>query len=44
MSAPDYYRQPPDVLRADQARSAEIETLLIEKLERWDALEERGQA
>jgi ABC transport system ATP-binding/permease protein len=41
MTAPDYYRQPPDALRADQQRSAEIERLLMEKLERWDALESR---
>jgi ATP-binding cassette subfamily F protein uup len=39
MASPDYYEQPPDVLRADQARSAEIERLLMEKLERWEALE-----
>jgi len=39
MSAPEYYRQPPDALRADQARGAEIERLLLEKLERWEALE-----
>ena len=41
MSAPDYYRQPPDALRADQQRAAEIERLLLEKLERWTALEAR---
>src|SRR5688572_1606542 len=41
MVAPDYYRQPPDVLREDQRRSAEIEKLLMEKLERWEALEAR---
>jgi len=39
MSEPEYYKQPPDALRADQARHAEIETLLLEKLERWHALE-----
>jgi ATP-binding cassette subfamily F protein uup len=39
MSGPDYYRQPPDALRADQARGAEIERLLMEKLERWETLE-----
>jgi len=39
MAGPDYYRQPPGVLRADQSRSAEIEALLMEKLERWEALE-----
>jgi ABC transport system ATP-binding/permease protein len=41
MHAPDYYRQPPDTLRADQARTTEIERLLHEKLERWTALEAR---
>jgi hypothetical protein len=41
MSTPDYYRQPPEALRADQARVAEIERLLMEKLERWTALEGR---
>jgi ABC transport system ATP-binding/permease protein len=39
MSAPDYFRQPPETLRADKARAAEIEKLLIKKLERWEALE-----
>ena len=42
MHAPDYFRQPPDALRADQARSAEIERLLMEKLERWEALEAKA--
>ncbi len=41
MSEPDYYRQPPDALRADQARTAEIEALLMQKLERWEALDAR---
>jgi ABC transport system ATP-binding/permease protein len=44
MHAPEYYRQPPEVLRADQARSAEIEARLLEKLERWQALEDRARA
>jgi ATP-binding cassette subfamily F protein uup len=39
MGEPDYYKQPPDALRADQARHANIETVLLEKLERWEALE-----
>jgi len=39
MAGPDYYRQAPDVLRADQQRSAAIEALLLQKLERWEALE-----
>ena len=43
MHGPDYYRQPPDALRADSARSAEIERLLMEKLERWEALEARSR-
>src|SRR5256885_2113154 len=42
MHAPDYYRQPPDVLRTDRARTEEIERLLMEKLERWTALETKG--
>jgi len=44
MSAPDYYRQSPDILRADQARAAEIEQLLMKKLERWEALEAKAKA
>ncbi len=44
MSAPDYYRQPPDTLRADQGRSADIEKQLMEKLERWEALEAKAKA
>jgi ATP-binding cassette subfamily F protein uup len=42
MLAQEYYRQPPDVLRADQQRSAEIEALLLAKLERWEALEAKA--
>jgi ATP-binding cassette subfamily F protein uup len=41
MHAPEYYKQPPDALRADQKRLEEIEALLHAKLERWTALEER---
>ncbi len=44
MHAPDYYRQPPSALRAHQARNAEIEALLHEKLERWEALERKQKA
>ncbi|HEY5899491.1 MAG TPA: ABC transporter ATP-binding protein, partial [Burkholderiales bacterium] len=39
MHAPDYYRQPPQSLRADRERSDEIERLLMQKLERWTSLE-----
>jgi ATP-binding cassette subfamily F protein uup len=42
MHAPEYFRQPPEVLRADQQRTAEIEALLLDKLERWDALEKKS--
>ena len=42
MHAPEYYKQPPEVLRADQQRVGEIEALLHEKLERWEALESRA--
>ncbi|MFA7503137.1 MAG: ATP-binding cassette domain-containing protein [Burkholderiaceae bacterium] len=41
MSAPDYFRNSPDVLRTDQQRHDEIENLLVEMLERWEALEAR---
>jgi ATP-binding cassette subfamily F protein uup len=42
MSASDYYRQPPAVLRGDQARSAEIAKLVDEKLARWQVLESKA--
>mgnify|MGYP001574370999 FL=1 len=44
IGAPEYYRQPPGLLRADQQRSAVIETLLMEKLERWEALDAKARA
>ena len=44
MSAPDYFRQAPAILRADQARNAEIEKRLMEKLERWETLEAKAKA
>jgi ATP-binding cassette subfamily F protein uup len=43
MAGADYYRQPHDTLRGDQARTAEIERLLLEKLERWEELEARSR-
>src|SRR5438067_6250037 len=42
MHEPDYYREPPEKLRADRERSDEIERLLLEKLERWEALEAKA--
>ncbi len=44
MSETEYYRQAPEVQRDDQRRSAEIEALLMEKLERWEALEIKAKA
>ncbi len=41
MHAPEYYKQPAELLRADQQRLADIEQLLHRKLERWTALEAR---
>ncbi|MCO5118979.1 MAG: ATP-binding cassette domain-containing protein [Burkholderiaceae bacterium] len=41
MTAPDYFRNAPETLRADQQRHDEIEHLLVEMLERWEALEAR---
>jgi ATP-binding cassette subfamily F protein uup len=39
MHAPDYYKQPPEALRADRERDAEIARLIDQKLERWESLE-----
>jgi ABC transport system ATP-binding/permease protein len=43
MHDPDYYRQLPDAIRADQRRAAELEALIDGKLERWNNLESRGR-
>ncbi|MEZ5444688.1 MAG: ATP-binding cassette domain-containing protein [Gammaproteobacteria bacterium] len=37
----DYYRKHAATLRADSARGAEIEAMLMDKLERWETLEAR---
>ena len=42
--APDYFRQAPEALRADQQRTRELEALLEAKLERWEALEAKAKA
>ena len=39
MSAPDYHLQGAPQIRADRRRLEEIETLLLAKFERWEALE-----
>ena len=40
-TAPEYFRQPAQVLRGDQKRNAEIEALMMKKLERWESLESK---
>lgn len=44
MAAPDYYKTGADVQQQYQARDAEIDALLMEKLERWTAIEEKAKA
>jgi ATP-binding cassette subfamily F protein uup len=44
MNAPEYFRQPPDTLRADRERLQGIQKTVDEKLERWAALEEKAKA
>jgi len=44
MSAPEYFRQGADVLRDDQKRNADIDALMMKKLERWEALEAKAKA
>jgi ATP-binding cassette subfamily F protein uup len=41
MSAPDYYQQAGERLRADRTRLAELEALLLERFARWESLEEQ---
>jgi ABC transport system ATP-binding/permease protein len=40
MSSADYYRQSAQQIRDDRKRAEEMETLLLEKFARWQALEE----
>ena len=40
-AAPEYFRQPAEALRGDQKRNAEIEALMMKKLERWESLESK---
>jgi len=42
ISAPEYFRQGPEELKRDAKRAEEIEALLIEKLEKWEALEAKA--
>jgi ATP-binding cassette subfamily F protein uup len=42
MSAPDYHRRGPDVLKADRERAVAIERLLADRYARWSELEEKA--
>ncbi|MBC7983345.1 MAG: ABC transporter ATP-binding protein, partial [Candidatus Obscuribacterales bacterium] len=42
MSSTSYHKQSATEMKADSVRSTEIEQLLMEKLERWTALEEKS--
>ncbi len=44
MSAPEYFKQAAQAMRAEQKRNGEIEALLMNKLERWEALEAKCKA
>ncbi len=41
MSSVEYHRQGPDQIKADRKRSEDIEALLLQKFDRWEALEAR---
>jgi len=44
MNAPDYYQAGGAAMKADHARSEELEALIHAQLERWEALEARAKA
>jgi ABC transport system ATP-binding/permease protein len=44
MSSPDYYKQPADIQQQDQTRNDAIDGVMMEKLERWTALEEKAKS
>jgi hypothetical protein len=43
MADADYYRQPTEAIRADHLRAEAIEAALMDKLERWEALEAKAR-
>jgi ATP-binding cassette subfamily F protein uup len=43
-SSADYYTQHASTMKCDQQRAEEIEALLMQKLERWEALEGKAKA
>jgi len=42
LALPEYFRQPAEALKADAKRSEDVEALMLEKLERWEALEAKA--
>jgi ABC transport system ATP-binding/permease protein len=44
MGAPDYHARGAEQIRRDRARHDEIETLLLDRLERWSALEDKARS
>jgi len=44
MNAPDYYQAGGAAIKADHARSEELEALLHAQLERWEELEAKAKA
>jgi ATP-binding cassette subfamily F protein uup len=44
MGEADYYKRAAQLIRDEQRRAAEIESLLMQKLERWEALEAKTKA
>ena len=43
MRAPDYFKREAEALKQDHRRAEEIEARLMEKLERWEALEAKAK-
>ncbi len=44
MSSPDYHKAGADAIKADRLRADQIEKLLAQKFERWEALDQRAAA
>ena len=42
MGHPDWFKAGGDAMRADQQRMGELDTLLMEKMERWETLETKA--
>ena len=44
MSSADYYKQDAQTMRDDQKRADDIDAQLVQKLERWEALEAKQKS